>query len=137
MKPHPETIELDEQALQAKLDQIEAALGAEIVEPLRQLLSGYISLLAMLREKNVSIRRLRKLIFGGSSERSSKIMPADDSSSEAAADTGDEGEGATAAQAEGADDQTESEQGDDPSSPGVEPSSGPAAGKGRKRPDNR
>jgi len=38
VKSNPEVIELDEADLESKLDQIEAALGAEMAEPFRLLL---------------------------------------------------------------------------------------------------
>ena len=86
MKPQPEVIELNERELQAKLNQIEAALGSETAEPFRQLLGAYITLVGMLREKNITIHRLRKLFFGSSSERSSDILPEAESSSEPTTD---------------------------------------------------
>jgi len=82
MKPHPQVIALNEPELRAKLNLIEAALGSEMAEPFRQLLDGYVTLLALLREKTFSIQRLRKLIFGDSSEQSSKIMPEEGNSAE-------------------------------------------------------
>ena len=60
MKSNPEVIELDEADLESKLDQIEAALGAEMAEPFRLLLRWYACLLGLLREKKLSIRRLGK-----------------------------------------------------------------------------
>ncbi len=89
MKADPQVIELDEGDLYAKLDRIEEILGTDIAQPFRQLLVAYITMLGFLRDKNVSIRRLRKLLFGGSSERSEKILSQakgnPDSSSEAGA----------------------------------------------------
>jgi hypothetical protein len=41
MKRDPEAIELDEADLYTTLDQIEAALGAEVAKPFRQLLAAY------------------------------------------------------------------------------------------------
>ncbi len=58
VKSNPEVIELDEADLESKLDQIEAALGAEMAEPFRLLLGWYACLLGLLREKKLSIRRL-------------------------------------------------------------------------------
>ncbi|MHC4065665.1 MAG: IS66 family transposase [Planctomycetota bacterium] len=127
MKPQPEIIELDEQELQAKLDQIEAALGAEMAQPFRQLLAGYITVLGLLREKNISIQRLRNIIFGSSTERSSKIMPPEDKSSEQASDQADD-----ASAAEQGNDA--SDEGQIPSSNDGEPaSSGSTNGKRKKR----
>ena len=41
MKSNPEVIELDEADLESKLDQIEAAMGAEMAQPFRLLLRWY------------------------------------------------------------------------------------------------
>ena len=127
MKPHPEIIELDEQELHAKLDQIEAALGAEMAQPLRQLLAGYITMLGLLREKNISIQRLRKIVFGSSTERSSKIMPPEDNSSEQGADTADDASAAEQGSDASDDGQTPSSNDEEP------PSSGSTNGKRKKR----
>ncbi len=74
MKSNPEVIELDEADLESKLDQIEAALGAEMAEPFRLLLGWYACLLGLLREKKLSIRRLQKMLFGASTERTSNVV---------------------------------------------------------------
>jgi transposase len=86
MKAEPNFIELNEADLYAKLDRIEAALGADVALPFRQLLGAYITVLAILRDKNISLKRLRKLIFGSSSERSSKIFPQTNTSGDSASD---------------------------------------------------
>jgi hypothetical protein len=112
MEAEPQVIELDEADLYAKLDQIEAALGADIATPFRQLLGAYITVLAIIRDKDVSIRRLRKIIFGGSSERSSKVMPESDGTADGGSE---EGEGAPGADDASPPGQTE----------GEEPSAGP------------
>lgn len=100
MKSDPPVIELDYQDLQAKLDQIEAALGASIAQPFRQLLGWYATLQGLLRDKTISIQRLQKMIFGGSTERTSQVLPSQASSSEpaanAAVDTSAAGQGTAA-----------------------------------------
>jgi transposase len=75
MKSNPEVIELDEADLESKLDQIEAVMGAEMVQPFRLLLRWYARLLGLLREKKLSIRRLQKMLFGASTERTSSVLP--------------------------------------------------------------
>jgi transposase len=75
MKSHPEVIELDEADLVSKLDRIEAVLGAEMAQPFRQLLRWYAVLLELLREKKFSLQRLRKMLFGASTERTSQVVP--------------------------------------------------------------
>ena len=90
MKPPREIIELDEEELRVKLNQIEAVMGSEIASPFRRLLEGYITVLVLLREKKISIDRLRKLVFGGSSERSSEIMPEEENPSKSETEAGGE-----------------------------------------------
>ena len=75
MKSNPEVIELDEADLVSKLDQIEAVLGVEMAQPFRQLLRWYAVLLGLLREKKFSLRRLQKMLFGASTERTSQVVP--------------------------------------------------------------
>jgi len=75
MESRPELIELDEADLLSKLDQIEALMGAELVQPFRLLLQAYVFLLGVLRDKTLSIARLRKMLFGFSSERTSDVLP--------------------------------------------------------------
>jgi hypothetical protein len=87
MKSHPEVIELDEADLTSKLDQIAATLGEELVHPFRQLLRWYACLLGLLREKSLSIRRLRNILFGSATERTSDVLPSASTSSEKAEGT--------------------------------------------------
>jgi hypothetical protein len=81
MKPHPEVIELDYDELESKLDQIEAVMGPQMVQPFRQLLHWYTVLLGLLRDKTISIQRLQRMLFGASTERTSKVLPSPSSSS--------------------------------------------------------
>jgi hypothetical protein len=74
MKPHPEAIELDQADLESKLDQIEMVLGADVARPFRQLLHWYAFLLTLLREKKLSIQRLRNMVFGAATERAADIL---------------------------------------------------------------
>ena len=83
MKSHPEIIELDEADLRSKLQEIEAVLGVEIAQPFRHLLDGYLHLLDLLREKKISIGRLRKMVFGPSTEKTSKVLSSAKSSEQA------------------------------------------------------
>ena len=75
MKPNPEVIELDYDELQSKLDQIVAVMGLQMVQPFRQLLNWYTVLLGSLRDKTISIQRLQRMLFGPSTERTSKVLP--------------------------------------------------------------
>jgi transposase len=99
MKSNPKVIELDEADLLSKLEQIEAVLGAEIARPFRLLLQWYAFLQELLREKKLSIRRLQKMLFGASTERTSNVLPSSAASSGQAEDrpaenaTDDQGRG--------------------------------------------
>ena len=79
---HVKIIDVDESELRSKLDAVEANLGADFVRPLRLLLDAYLTVVTLLGKKNASIKRLRKLLFGSSSERSDKVLPEAGGSSE-------------------------------------------------------
>lgn len=96
MKLQPEVIELDYQELESKLDQIEQVMGPEMAQPFRQLLDWYTVLLGLLHDKAISIQRLKNLLFGPSTERTSKVLPgSSDPSGNAATDQAVPGESAT------------------------------------------
>ena len=79
-KTEPKIIELDKQQLEALLDQIAATMGEETAGPFRLLLGWYVSLLALIGRKNLTLRRLRRLLLGSGSERTRDVLPADDRS---------------------------------------------------------
>jgi len=80
MKSNPEVIELDEADLESKLDQIEAVMGVDMARPFRLLLRWYARLLGLVREKKLSIRRLQRILFGASTERTSSVLSSAESS---------------------------------------------------------
>jgi len=86
MEAPPEVLELEEADLHSKLNQIETLLGVETAQPFRQLLQWYAVLLGLLREKNCSLARLRKMVFGATTERTSQVLP---SSAETSATVGE------------------------------------------------
>jgi len=133
MKGDPKVIELNEQDLYTKLDQIEAALGADIAKPFRQLLGAYITVLGFLRDKNISIRRLRKMVFGGSSERSSKIMPQTKDSADSSPEHGEHASADASTQGEAAGDQSTAGSEPDSNAEDAAASSDPGRGKPPKR----
>jgi transposase len=89
MDAPPEVIELDAADLHAKLDQIAAVLGVETAQPFRQLLQWYTVLLGLLREKDFSLARLRKMVFGAATERTSQVLPSSAEASEPVGETSD------------------------------------------------
>jgi len=133
MKAYPQAIELDEGDLYAKLDQIEAALGADMAKPFRQLLVAHITVLGLLRDKNLSILRLRKIIFGGSSERSSKIIPPTKSSADSSSQPGPQEAAETSTPGEAGDDESAVRPQVDSNFDDTNPSSDPTGGKPVKR----
>ena len=88
MKPNrkPEVIELDADQLEAQLHQIEQTMGEETARPFRQLLSWYLSLLRLIDQKNTTISRLRRLLFGARTEHSRHLEHSSADATVAAAD---------------------------------------------------
>lgn len=70
----PEVLELDVEKLEALLERISAALGEEVAGPWRELLHGYVRLLEILGNKELSLRKLRELLFGAATERTSNVQ---------------------------------------------------------------
>ena len=69
VKSRPAVVELHVDQLEIILDKVEHKLGAEDSEPLRKLLRSHQTLTQLIQEKNISIARLRKLLFGSKTER--------------------------------------------------------------------
>lgn len=80
----PEVVELDVEQLETTLDRIEQVMGEEITRPLRLLLTWHLSLVQLIQRKNASIARLRKLLFGNSTERSRDMFGPEQAGSESA-----------------------------------------------------
>lgn len=76
MKPQrkPEVIELDADQLETQLDQIEQVMGEQMARPFRQLLGWYLALLQLIEQKNTTLGRLRRLLFGPRTERSRDVQ---------------------------------------------------------------
>jgi hypothetical protein len=66
-------VELDVPQLESKLDEIERTMGEPISRPFRLLLAAYSSLLASINERNISIDRLRRMLFGAHTERTRDV----------------------------------------------------------------
>jgi transposase len=84
MKPQSplEVVELDVEQLEAKLRRIEEEMGEETARPFRMLLSWYLSLLRLIQQKNTSIARLRRLLFGARTERTRDIFNHEEANAE-------------------------------------------------------
>jgi len=63
------------QRIDQLIDRLEqVGLSAEDRETIENILQAYVQLLGMLQNKNTSLKRLRKLLFGAKTERSKKIF---------------------------------------------------------------
>lgn len=65
----PAVTQLHVPELEMILDEVERALGAEKAQKLRQLLNSHLTLTQLIQEKNISLARLRRLLFGQQTER--------------------------------------------------------------------
>jgi hypothetical protein len=68
-KAPPAVTQLYVQELEMILDEVEQALGAEKAQKLRQLLNSHQTLTQLIQEKNISLARLRRILFGPQTER--------------------------------------------------------------------
>ena len=100
----PKVIELDTSKLEEILGRVEANRAtAEDHETIRTLSHSYVHLLALLKDKNTKIGRLRKLLFGASTEKTKAVLgdKANEATSSSSGD--DDGSGASEESAPGED----------------------------------
>jgi transposase len=95
-KVQSEVIELNVGKLEALLARIEAELGKEVAEPFRELLHGYQQFLKMLENKELSLRKLRQILFGVKTESTRNVLGADRTATEAGSTTTEPGDTASA-----------------------------------------
>jgi hypothetical protein len=78
----PTTIEIGVQKLEEILRHVEAnELTEEDCQTIRTLLASYVHLTELLKDKNTSLARLRKLLFGASTEKTAAVLGGKDASS--------------------------------------------------------
>ncbi len=71
----PKVIELDTNELEEILERVEVNRAtAEDHETIRTLSQSYVHLLELLKDKNTKIDRLRKLLFGASTEKTETVV---------------------------------------------------------------
>ena len=71
----PEIVEVDTQQLEELLDRVESGtIGQDDPVLIRQVFESYVHLFALIDDKNTSIARLRKLIFGSTSEKTKDVV---------------------------------------------------------------
>ena len=76
MKPRPtQWIDLKTDEVKALLERARASLDAEDYEKLKALVETAVYLLEMVEDKRTTIDRLRKILFGSSSEKTRDVMP--------------------------------------------------------------
>jgi hypothetical protein len=96
MGTKPTIFELEMDELEAILRRAEAKqLNDEDYEIIRALFQSYVHLTELLKDKNTSIARLRKILFGGSTEKTEAVMGGGTDSE--APTSGEEGEGTESA----------------------------------------
>ena len=74
MKPEIQAIDLELDQLEANLDRIEQTLGEEAARPFRLLLNWHLALVRLIEQKNITLRRLRRLLFGATTERTRNVV---------------------------------------------------------------
>lgn len=74
MKSATTLTELDLAEVERAVELVEQHLGEDVARPLRLLLMWSGSLLALLQEKNLSLKRLRRLLFGPRTERTCDVV---------------------------------------------------------------
>jgi transposase len=84
-QPKARVVELDVPQLEAQLDEIERTMGEPMSRPFRLLLASYLSVLATVKERNISIDRLRRMLFGASTERTRDVAAKVDATAAATA----------------------------------------------------
>lgn len=82
-----ERVEWDLAELEAVLARVREALGEEVYQKLRAVLQTLAYLTRLLEDKNTTIGRLRKLLFGARTETRRNVFPPASAETESAADT--------------------------------------------------
>jgi transposase len=85
------TIELDMKDLEDTLRRLEATLDEKDYEKIKALVDAYDYITDLLQDKNTSLARLRKMLFGASTEKTRAVVGGKDSKQAAAASATDEG----------------------------------------------
>ena len=116
-RTEPKVIELDTNKLETVLSRAESALTEEDYETIKAVVESYAYIAELVGDKNTTIRRLRKLLFGARTEKTETVL-------------GDEGDGPTSSTSDDGD--SESSEQADP----AEDSKPPPRGHGRNGADD-
>lgn len=97
--PTPTTIELTMKELEALFERVKASVAEGDYEKLEMLLNAYLTLTGLIEEDRMTIRKLREMLYGRSTEKTSKVLAEVESESpqvrgagSGAPGVGDEGE---------------------------------------------
>jgi transposase len=83
MRKAPDIIEVNAQQMEELLDRAASnTLREEDTELIRQIFDSYVQFFQIVGDKNTSIARLRKLLFGASSEKADKVVGDEDDAPE-------------------------------------------------------
>src|SRR5579864_1205915 len=74
MRNAPAMIDVDPTQLQEVLQRAEQALDAQDAELIRAVFQSYAYVADLVEDKNTSIRRLRQLFFGASTEKTDAVL---------------------------------------------------------------
>lgn len=87
----PEIIELNSKRVEEMLDRASHNLGEEDAELIRRIVESYDYITDLIDDKDTSIRRLRKLLFGAKTEKAKDVLGTKDTEGESP-ETGDNSE---------------------------------------------
>jgi transposase len=74
MRTTPEILEVDDKHLEDVLCRVEQTLDAKDAELIRALAQSYRYVTGLVEDKNISLRRLRQLLFGAGTEKTAAVL---------------------------------------------------------------
>src|SRR5436309_10857772 len=99
--PSTRRIEVELRDLEALLERLKSSVGEKDYELLERFLASFAYLTELIEDRETTIGRLRKILFGSKSEKSKDVLEAKGTEEPAAAASGAAGEGATQGGASG------------------------------------
>jgi len=88
----PEVVELDTKKLEEVLHRAESALDEKDYQTIKAVIESYAYIAELVGDKNTTIRRLRKLLFGASTEKTETVLSDTGDGSTASASDDDDSE---------------------------------------------
>ncbi|MCH8069372.1 MAG: hypothetical protein IID16_08935 [Candidatus Marinimicrobia bacterium] len=71
-------VEMSHEQIEEALARVKEALPPEISQRIIRIVRAYLTLTNVVRSKNASIKRLRRMLFGSRSEKTKKVLPPQD-----------------------------------------------------------